>query len=145
MDKQCRSLYFLIVFNFRSAFLTNCYHIVWKNGIQQKNYIRADGSSHEFAGQWLFMQRCCTVVRVWKVANFQDQVQKRVIFTASFYKHEYVHNFKVLFNLFKFVTSVWNKHIHLNRLYQSIVNVWWSSEVMCISKTGSLAWGTPVM
>ena len=57
-----------------------------KNGIQKKNYIRAEGSSHESAGQWLFMQRCCTEVQVWKVVK-----SKQVIFTAKF--HVYVHTF----------------------------------------------------
>ena len=33
------------------------------------------------------------------------------------------------------------KHIHLNTLYKSIINVWWCSGVMCTSKTGPLAWG----
>ena len=53
--------------------------LLWqKNGIRnKKSYIRADGSSHEMAGQRLFMQRCHTEVWVWEVANFQDQVQEK--------------------------------------------------------------------
>ena len=40
---------------------------------------------------------------------------------------------------FRFVVSAWNKHIHLNTLYKSVVNIWWCSDVMCTSKTGPLA------
>ena len=43
-----------------------------KKGIQKKNpYFRAEGSSHESAGQWLFMQRCRAKGQVWKITNFQ--------------------------------------------------------------------------
>ena len=82
------------------------------------------------------MQKCHAKVWVWKITNFQDKVPKN-----TFYCQVYIWNFKVLFNLFTLVIPAWNKHIHLNRLYISIVNVWWWWDVMCASKTQPLAWG----
>ena len=53
-----------------------------KNGIQKKkSYIRTEGSSHESAGLWLFMQHHCAGVEVWKIANFQDQDYAKFIYT----------------------------------------------------------------
>ena len=70
--------------------------LCWKNGIQRKKFtIRVEDSSHESAGQQLFMQRFCATVWLWKITNFQDND-----FTAM---SIHVHTFKVLFHHFKFV------------------------------------------
>ena len=44
-----------------------------KNGIQKKkSYFRAEGSSLEGTGQWLFMQKWHAKDQVWKITNSQD-------------------------------------------------------------------------
>ena len=137
LDKQHGWLNLLIVFSVCSVLLIDRYHFHRKMASKRKSLTPEQRAQVVKALDSGCSCRDVALSLGVENANCQDQD-----FTAKFtYVQVYVHTFTVLSNLLKFVISAWNKHIHVNRLYQSIVNVWWCSGVMCTSTTGPLIGG----